>query len=44
MRIEDVVANDPDVHLQSSYLTTVYGNSMSDRDFKDQPFCLYIWT
>jgi hypothetical protein len=38
MGINDVVANDPDVHLQSSNLTVVFKNSMSDRDSKDQPF------
>jgi hypothetical protein len=44
MRIDDVVANDPDVHLQSYDLAAAFGNSMSDRDPKDQPFCLYGWT
>jgi hypothetical protein len=44
MGIYDVVANDPDVHLQSSDLTAVFGNSMSNRDSKDQPFCSYAWT
>jgi hypothetical protein len=44
MEIDDVVANDPDVHLQSSDLAAVFGNSMSDRDSKDQPFCSYAWT
>jgi hypothetical protein len=44
MGIDDVVANDPDVHLQSSDLVVVFENSMSDHDFKDRPFCLYAWT
>jgi hypothetical protein len=44
MEIDDVVANDPDVHLQYSDLVVVFGNSMSDRDSKDRPFCLYAWT
>jgi hypothetical protein len=44
MEIDDVVANDPKVHLQSSDLTAVFGNSMSDHDSKGQPFCLYAWT
>jgi hypothetical protein len=38
MGIDDVVANDPDVHLQSSNLMAFFKNSMSDRDSKDQPF------
>jgi hypothetical protein len=41
MEIDDVVTNDPDVYLQSSDLAVVYRNFMSDRDPKDQPFCLY---
>jgi hypothetical protein len=44
MGIDDVVANDPDVHFQSSNLVDVFGNSMSDRDSKDRPFCSYAWT
>jgi hypothetical protein len=44
MGIDVVVANDPDAHLQSSDLVTVFENSMSDHDSKDQPFCLYAWT
>jgi hypothetical protein len=39
-----MVANDPDVHLQSSDLVTIFGNSISNRDSKDWPFCLYAWT
>jgi hypothetical protein len=35
MEIDDVVANDPDVHLQSSDLADVFVNSMSNRDPKD---------
>jgi hypothetical protein len=41
MGIYDVVANDPDVRLQSSDLAAVYRNTMPDRDPKDHPFCLY---
>jgi hypothetical protein len=41
MGIDDVVANDPDVHLQSSDLAAFFGNSMSDHQSKDRPFCLY---
>jgi hypothetical protein len=44
MEIDDVVTNDPDVHLQSSDLVAVLGNSMSDRDPKDWSFCSYAWT
>jgi hypothetical protein len=44
MGIDDVVANDPVVHLQSSDLEVVFENSMSDCDFKDRPFCSYAWT
>jgi hypothetical protein len=44
MGIDDVVANDHDVHLQSFDLVVVFKNSMSDRDCKDRPFCLYAWT
>jgi hypothetical protein len=44
MRIDDVVANNLDVHLQSFDLVIVFRNSMSDRDSKDQPFCSYAWT
>jgi hypothetical protein len=42
MEIDDVVINDPDVHLQTFDLATVFGNSMSNRNSKDQPF-LYAW-
>jgi hypothetical protein len=38
MGIDDVVTNDPNVHLQSYDLTGAFGNSMSDCDSKDQPF------
>jgi hypothetical protein len=41
MGIDDVVANDHDVHLQSSDLMAIFGNSMFDRDSKAQLFCLY---
>jgi hypothetical protein len=44
MGIDDVVTNDHDVHLQSSDLVVVFGNSMSDHDSKDRSFCLYAWT
>jgi hypothetical protein len=30
--------------LQTSNLAVVFGNSMSDRNSKDQPFRLYAWT
>jgi hypothetical protein len=43
MAIDDVVANDLDIHLESSNLAVVFGNSMSDHDFKDYPFYLYGW-
>jgi hypothetical protein len=36
MVIDDVVANDPDAHSQSSDLTAVFRNSMSGHDPKDQ--------
>jgi hypothetical protein len=38
MGIDDVIANDPDVHLQSFDLTAFFENSMSDHDSKDHPF------
>jgi hypothetical protein len=38
MGIDDVVGNDPDVHLQSFDLAAVFKNSMSDGDTKDRPF------
>jgi hypothetical protein len=44
MGIDDVIANDPDVHLQSSDLAAVFRNSIFDHDSKDRPFCLYAWT
>jgi hypothetical protein len=44
MGIDDVVANDPDVHLQSSNLAAIFGNSLFNHDCKDQPFHLYAWT
>jgi hypothetical protein len=40
MGIDDVVANDPDVHLQPSDLTAFFRNSMSDCDPKNRPFCV----
>jgi hypothetical protein len=39
--INDVVINYFNVHLQTSNLTTVFRNSMFDRNNKDQPFCSY---
>jgi hypothetical protein len=42
--INDVVANDLDLHLQTFDITAVFGNSMSDRNYKDRPFCSYAWT
>jgi hypothetical protein len=37
MEIDDVVVNDPDVHLQSSDLVAVFENSV-------RYFCSYAWT
>jgi hypothetical protein len=44
MVIDDMIANDPNVHLQPSDLVAIFVNSMSDHDCKDRPFCLYAWT
>jgi hypothetical protein len=44
MEIVDMVANDPDVRLQSSYIAVVFGNFMSDRDPMDRSFGSYAWT
>jgi hypothetical protein len=41
--IDDMVANNPNLHLQTSDLTVVLGNSMSDHNSKDRPFHLYAW-
>jgi hypothetical protein len=38
MGIDDVVVNDPDVHLQSYDLAAAFGDSMSNRDSKDRSF------
>jgi hypothetical protein len=35
MGIDDVVANDPDVYLQSSDLVAIFENSIPDHDPKD---------
>jgi hypothetical protein len=39
MGIDDVVVNDPDVHLQSYDLAAAFGNTMSDRDPR---ICLFV--
>jgi hypothetical protein len=41
MGIDDVAANELDVHLQSYDFAAVFGNYISDHDLKDQPFCSY---
>jgi hypothetical protein len=41
--IDDVITNDPDVHLQTSNIAAVFENSMSDRNSKDHLFHSYAW-